>query len=58
MEFLIGEKVTWKVGKIISKGCFLEDNENGTCSVITHFIGGQPANRQIDVNKELLKLDI
>lgn len=27
IDFQVGDKVTWKVGKVVSRGCFLEHNE-------------------------------
>ena len=55
MEFLVGDKVKWVVGIVESKGVFLEENEDGTSTVITHFIGGQIANREVKVKSDLLK---
>ena len=52
-EFLIGDKVSWKVGRVESKGVFLED-DGKKASVVTHFIGGQIANREVEVEIELL----
>lgn len=57
IDFQIGERVFFKTGKIETKAVFLEDNKDGTCSVIAHFIGGQVANgRELRVLKNKLKL--
>jgi len=56
IDFQIGDKVTWTVGRITSTGCFLEDKGNGMCSIITHFVAGQISHREVDVDKKLLKL--
>lgn len=58
LDFQIGEKVKWTVGKIKSTGCFFEDNENGTCEVFTHTVNSIPDHRTITVKKSILKLDI
>lgn len=58
IDFQVGDKVTWKVGKVVSRGCFLEHNENGNCTVITHLVAGRVDNREVEVVKDLLKLDI
>lgn len=58
LDLQIGEKVTWTVGRVVSKGCYLEDTKNGMSTVITHFIGGVPCNREVEVVKSILKLDI
>jgi len=50
----IGDKVIWKVGKVESKGVFIENKEDETSTVITHFIGGMIANREIVVDTRLL----
>lgn len=54
--FKIGQKVKWTVGIVESKGVFLEEVENGKSTVITHFIGGQIANREIQVESSLLEI--
>lgn len=58
IDFQVGDMVTWTVGRIVSVGCFLEDKGNGMCSVITHFVAGQISNREVAVDKKLLKLNI
>tara|TARA_R110002020_G_scaffold392352_4_gene602630 strand:+ start:897 stop:1085 length:189 start_codon:yes stop_codon:yes gene_type:complete len=58
LDFQIGEKVVWTVGKIKTTGCFLEDNNDGTCDVVTHYVNGRLSNRIITVQKSILKLDI
>lgn len=50
----IGDKIVWTVGKVESKGVFIENNEDETSTVITHFIGGQIASREVRVNSTLL----
>ena len=51
----IGDKVVWTVGKVESKGVFLESYEDGYSLVITHFVGGQIGNREVRVMTALLK---
>ena len=58
LELRVGEKVTWTVGKIVSRGCFLERMDDGTCIIITHFVGGMPCNRECRVIESILTLDI
>ena len=58
LDFQIGEKVKWKTGNVTNKGCFLEDNGDGTASIIVHHIGNQPSGIEINVDKKLLKLNI
>jgi hypothetical protein len=58
LDFQIGEKVKWTVGKIKTIGCFLEDNKDGTCEIVTHTVNSMPSSRIITVKKSILKLDI
>jgi hypothetical protein len=58
LDFQIGEKVSWTVGRIRTTGCFLADNEDGTCEIVTHTVNSMPSNRIITVKKSILKLCI
>lgn len=58
LDFQIGEKVKWQINRIHATGCFLEDNNDGTCAIVVHTIAGQPATRIVNVKRELLELDI
>lgn len=51
MDLQLGELVIWEVGGVKSSGTFLDNNEDGTSSVITE--GGI-----VDINTNILKLDI
>ena len=51
LDFQIGEKVVWTVGKLKETGHFLEDNKDGTCYIVIN-------NEIITVKKSILKLDI
>ena len=49
-----GDKIIWTVGKVENKGVFLVENDNEVSEVISHYIGGQPAIRQVKVLTKLL----
>lgn len=51
--FEIGDKISWTVGRVISKGVYLED-DGEFATVVTHFIGGQIAHREVKVELNLL----
>ncbi len=53
-EFFIGDQVSWKAGKVICKGVFLE-NANGKSKVLTHFVGNNVTHREIEVECKLTK---
>jgi hypothetical protein len=54
----IGEKVQWQVGRVTSIGVVLDDEVEGdkTVKILTHSIGGMVSHREVEVERELLKL--
>ena len=56
MNFQIGEKVKWQVGRIKATGCFLEHLSDTRCTVIVHTVNGLSAPREIEVEINILKV--
>ena len=52
--YLIGEKISWKVGEIYSTGVVLEDNGGETLTVITHLVAGRVDNREIELQRSVI----
>lgn len=58
LDFQIGDKVIWTVGKIVCSGYYLDDNLDNTSNIMPHKIDGVVNNQIIPVIKKILKLDI